>query len=1057
LSTFQQQLETYLDGLKDRSRRGASEDSIRDAFLTFLRGAFPRLSLADPFQLEKHIPALRVRGGFADALYGDLIFEFKKVLDDSSRADGTEKLTRYLKNQQHPDRFLGLLTDGRSLEVYALRTDDLAKVDGFLLDVDRAEYAKLWLDCYLFHEKNVTPTANDVALRFGERSPTYWRSTRILEALWSTAFDRSSTRTKFIEWQSLLSIVYGSSVGDEELYLRHTYLALFARLLAFVAVKRRAPSNGELRGILNGQAFEKMGFENFVGDDFFTWMTDSASWQETRPLLHAMGTRLASGYNLAEIHEDLLKELYQELVDPQTRHDLGEYYTPDWLAEVTLREAGFPGKDAEAGPPSLCDPACGSGTFLFTAVRLLRESGMTGKNLVAHCADHLAGMDVHPLAVTIAKTNLLLALGHDLRRYKRRFAVPVFMADSLNVVDHSESTTGSEIEIPVDVERIETEAKKHRPKHVRSAFGIPTSLADRPDVLHKALEALQELGRPELDDSTARTGWRARADDLGIPAAQEHLWLANLDLMRWLLSPPPTNSVWRFILQNACQPQLLARRRFAFVVGNPPWLSYRYIQRRDYQQRIRRLVGEYGLLKSKQTHLFTQMELATLFFAFCADWYLAEGGTLAFVMPRSVLTGAKQHEEFRKRYLESCDLLIDCERVDPLFNVPACALVWKRTGPRADQGGKIRGHRTIPKLMLAGSLTSRNTSWSNAQRHLTITKDSHTALLVGDPSPYFRQMTQGASIVPRCLWFVRPPEAARIIAAERPQLETDASIERRAKKPWKGVQLQGPVEADFLFATLLSDHMVPFGWRRPSLVVLPLSQRADGSQCLLEHDDAVRAGKIGLANWLREATSTWNRRGKKSERVGSVYERLDFSGCLTRQRTTGVVKLLYNTSGTHLCACVVDARKPNRIAEAEYDLRVQGFVADTTTYWFETPRAEEAHFLCAVLNAPHVDHAIKPHQPKGLFGATKGGGQRHIHRRPFEVLPIPQYSPGDPRHRHLADLSRRCHKAVSDSLSGADEGVLKTPIGRLRTRVRTEVLPEDLDQINAVVQEILVH
>jgi len=31
--------------------------------------------------------------------------------------------------------------------------------------------------------------------------------------------------------------------------------------------------------------------------------------------------------------EDVLKGLYQELVDPEERHELGEYYTPDWLAE----------------------------------------------------------------------------------------------------------------------------------------------------------------------------------------------------------------------------------------------------------------------------------------------------------------------------------------------------------------------------------------------------------------------------------------------------------------------------------------------------------------------------------------------------------------------------------------------------------------------------------------------------------------------------------------------------------------------------------------------------
>lgn len=1050
LSTFQQHLRTYADALDNLTARGASEDSIRHAFLTFLRAAFPRLSLADPVQLEKHIPALRVRGGFADALYGDIIFEFKKVLNNASRADGTEELTRYLKNQRHPDRFLGLLTDGRLLEVYALRNDDLAKVDELLLDEDHAEHVRLWLDCYLFHVKNLTPTANDVALRFGDRSPTYWRSTRILERLWSTLSDQPSTRTKFIEWQSLLSIVYGSSIGDVGLFLRHTYLAMFARVLAFVAIERRAPNNGELRGILSGRAFVEMGFENFVGDDCFTWMMDSTTRRETQAFLRALGARLAAGYNLAEIHEDLLKELYQELVDPQTRHDLGEFYTPDWLAEMTLRRAGFPATKEGCGDSSLCDPACGSGTFLFTAIRLLRESGLTGAKLVRFGAQNIAGMDVHPLAVIVAKTNLLLALGDDLRRYKERFTVPVFMADSLNVVNHSESTTGSEIEIPVDVERLETEAGKQRPKRVRSAFGIPTGLADRPDVLHRALEALLQFDGPEMNDATASEGLRSQLGKLDIPGAQEHLWGANLDLMRWLLSPPATNSVWRFILQNACQPQLLARRRFAFVVGNPPWLSYRYIQRPDYQQRIRKLVSEYALLTGKQTHLFTQMELATLFFAFCADWYLAEQGILAFVMPRSVLTGAKQHDQFRKRYVASCDLLIDCERVDPLFNVPACALIWRKpNGPR-DKDWKSREPADVPRVQLAGFLTSRNAPFTEAQHHLTITDDAYVALAQGEPSPYFPEVTQGASIGPRCLWFVRPPEIARIVDRDRPHLVTDASIQRKAKKPWRGLELRGSVEAVFLFATLLSDHMVPFGWRGLSVVVLPLAERPDGSRFLLEHDDAVRAGKIGLANWLRKAEGTWKKHRKSQE---DLLDYLNWQNKLTRQQTTGIVKLLYNTSGTHLSACVIKGSLSIRVGE--HDLPVRGFVADTTTYWLETLKTDEAYYLCAVLNARYVDNAIKPYQPKGLFGATKGGGQRHIHRRPFEVLPIPRYSPRDARHRELARLSWRCHKAVSDSLNTSDDTVHKAPIGRLRTRVRTEVLAEELQQIDALAQKIL--
>ena len=68
MGEFAETLQGYLETLTSLRRQGASEDSIRDAFLQFLRTAFPRLSLAEPFMLEKHIPALRVRGGFADAL-----------------------------------------------------------------------------------------------------------------------------------------------------------------------------------------------------------------------------------------------------------------------------------------------------------------------------------------------------------------------------------------------------------------------------------------------------------------------------------------------------------------------------------------------------------------------------------------------------------------------------------------------------------------------------------------------------------------------------------------------------------------------------------------------------------------------------------------------------------------------------------------------------------------------------------------------------------------------------------------------------------------------------
>jgi hypothetical protein len=519
---------------------------------------------------------------------------------------------------------------------------------------------------------------------------------------------------------------------------------------------------------------------------------------------------------------------------------------------------------------------------------------------------------------------------------------------------------------------------------------------------------------------------------LGIP--HEHLvyWQSNLRLMRWLMQSPATDTVWRFVLKNAYRPALLAHRKFAFVVGNPPWLSYRYIKRQDYQERVRELVlSRYKLLSSSDAHLFTQMELATLFFAFCAEHYLADGGTLAFVMPRSILTGAKQHAKFRQRFVAIAKLLIDCEQVTPLFNVPACVVVWDK-----GQGTGGKG-RSVPMLRLSGELPTRNASWQQAEKILHIAETTFTPPTALGQSPYFDWVTQGATIVPRCLWFVRPVQAL-VIDRRRPQLETDPQIEPQAKAPWKGIRLQGSVEAEFLFATLLSDDMLPFGWRQLSLVVLPLSGRK-----LLSADDAIRQGKAGLADWLRKADAIWRKHRKSQE---ELLNYLNWQGKLTAQSPTGVYKLVYKSRGTHLYACVVDTRDVS--GWQVYGLPVQGFIVDHACYWLETNSEDEAHYLCAVLNAPCVDDAIKPFQTKGLLG------ERNIHRAPFEVLPIPLFSRRDERHQRLAELSRVCHKKVAQFVAGADEKTLTQPIGRLRQQVR-EMLSNELSHINRLVTELL--
>jgi methylase of polypeptide subunit release factors len=63
--------------------------------------------------------------------------------------------------------------------------------------------------------------------------------------------------------------------------------------------------------------------------------------------------------------------------------------------------------------------------------------------------------------------------------------------------------------------------------------------------------------------------------------------------------------------QWAC-PDML-RDRFDFILGNPPWLSYRHIADPDYQAEIKKRAIEDYAIAPKHQKLFTQMELATIF------------------------------------------------------------------------------------------------------------------------------------------------------------------------------------------------------------------------------------------------------------------------------------------------------------------------------------------------------------------------------------------------------------------------------------------------------------
>jgi hypothetical protein len=175
----------------------------------------------------------------------------------------------------------------------------------------------------------------------------------------------------------------------------------------------------------------------------------------------------------------------------------------------------------------------------------------------------------------------------------------------------------------------------------------------------------------------------------------------------------------------------------------------------------------------------------------------------------------------------------------------------------------------------------------------------------------------------------------------------------------------------------------------------------------------------------------------REEKAGrqTVFQRLDYQRELTRQDLSQRHLVLYCKSGTNVSA-----------AHFERGPKAVPFIVDHTLYGAAFSDAEEADYLCAILNSEMVNERIKPFQSTGLLG------ERDIHKKLLE-LPIPLYSSAFKDHRKLAELGAEAREIAAE--------IVKSPsfpagssLARQRAAVRT-ALKETLAEIDSLVRKLL--
>ncbi len=85
------------------------------------------------------------------------------------------------------------------------------------------------------------------------------------------------------------------------------------------------------------------------------------SYKDVKELLHELKI-----YSFNNLPEDVIGELFEEIIDPEQRHRLGQYFTREDLVDFVI------GSIVQDKDGIYCDPTCGSGTFLIRLYDRLR-------------------------------------------------------------------------------------------------------------------------------------------------------------------------------------------------------------------------------------------------------------------------------------------------------------------------------------------------------------------------------------------------------------------------------------------------------------------------------------------------------------------------------------------------------------------------------------------------------------------------------------------------------------------------------------------------------------
>jgi len=1024
-----------------------------------------------------------VSGARLDALHGHVIIEYErpKTLETKSGFEkAVEQVKRYIRDHAQIEarfpRYFGVVLDGYKIGFVRYREVLKGFESKGPFDVNKNTLARFVEAIIGLRRKALS--ADDLLKDFGPDSPVAREAIRGFYSKLQGATPR--TDVLFNDWRRVFSQVcayspeklkgleetygfVGKSIDVEKLlFSLHTYYALIMKLLAAeVAALYVTPRlwsylkaledayfrsherlRDQLKELEEGGIFARLGITNFLEADYFAWYLDE--WDEELAKCITSIIRKLSDYDpsAAELEpervKDLFKRVYQNLAPKKVRHDLGEYYTPDWLAEFVLNEAGwtleaFEKKAEETGSSlaplelRLLDPACGSGTFLVLAISRLRsyveEHWVDKGTALRRITKNIVGFDLNPLAVIASRTNYLIALGDMLReKGAEPVEIPVYLADSI-MVDQKPTVFG---------------ASAYILKTVVGEFTVPTNIVER-GLLPDVLSIVEGCVRDEYTPSDFKARLSGEVD--GLEEAEIALLL---DLFKTIvkLEKERKNRIWLRILKNSFAP--LFAGKFDYVIGNPPWVLWDNLPE-HYRDSTKTLWHRYGLFTLKgmaARHGGGKKDISILFTYACLDKYLKEDGIFGFLITQAVFKTKGAGEGFRKFRVKNVPLKVrnvhDFVAVKPFEGAnnrtaaiffekgekteyPIPYVLW-RAKAVVDQTDSLNEAlmKTERIRMLAKPSDERNplSPW------LTLPERALDAVQKAKGKNHYRCYlginTGGANAV---YWF----EIIDIEGEKETSIEVPLHLRRFFNEKVKKLRLifvenitKGMKKKVKSIKTVLEDFFI-----YPMIKTQHIGKwKVDGYIYTLQVQDPVR--RIGYdERWLKINFPRTYSHLKRFEKL--LLNRSAFKKYMNGRRapfytmynigkyTYAPYKVVWNRMGKQMTACVVKEVNDRFLGE-------KLVLPDNVLSFIPTNNESEAHYICAILNSFVVDLVLR-----SIAGGTKSFGTPKMIE---DVIKIPEYDAKNKIHAKLSALSKKAHQLASENntyeLSKVEEEIDKT-------------------------------